>query len=62
MKIEKPTKSNVDTVYENSTKRRDLSSVFNDQDNKFDCKKLTKLDSSTVIRILNSDNKVSNKI
>ena len=34
--IEKPTKSNVNSLQENGWNRWDLSSVFNDQDNEFD--------------------------
>ena len=34
--IELPTKSYVDSLHESRRKRRDLSSVFNDQDNEFD--------------------------
>ena len=37
--VEKPTKSYVDSLHESSRNRRDLSSVFNDQDNEFDEKK-----------------------
>ena len=43
-----PTKSYVDSLHEINRNRRDLSSVFNDQDNEFDNKKLTNLDSFTV--------------
>ena len=46
--IELPTKSYVDSLHESSRNRRDLSSVFNDQDNEFDNNKLTNLDSITV--------------
>ena len=31
-----PTKSNVDSLYENSRNKRNLSSAFNDQDNESD--------------------------
>ena len=41
--------------------RRDLSSVFSDQDNEFDNIKLTNLDSVTVKGNPSSDNEVSNK-
>ena len=48
--IELPTKSYVDSLHESSRNRRDLSSVFNDQDNEFYNNKLTNLDSITVNR------------
>ena len=53
--------SYVDSLHEKSRNRRDLSSVFNDQDNEFDNNKLTKLDSITVNRDPNLDNELSNK-
>ena len=53
--------SNVDGLHEINRNRRDLSSVFNDQDNEFDNKKLTNLDSVTVNRNPSSDNEVANK-
>ena len=53
--IELPTKSYVDSLHENSRNRRDLSSVFNDQDNEFDNNKLTNLDSVSVNRNPNLD-------
>ena len=59
--IEKPTKSYVDSLHEIKRDRRDLSSVFNDQDNEFDNNKLTNLDSITVNRDPNLDNELSNK-
>ena len=59
--IELPTKSYVDSLHETSRNRRDLSSVFNDQDNEFDCNKLTNLDSITVNRDPNLDNELTNK-
>ena len=59
--IELPTKSYVDSLHESSRNRRDLSSVFNDQDNEFDENKLTNLDSVTVNRNPSLDNEVSNK-
>ena len=59
--IELPTKSSVDSLQESSRKRRDLSSVFNDQDNEFDNNKLTNLNSITVIRNPTADNEVANK-
>ena len=59
--IELPTKSNVDGLHEINRDRRDLSSVFNDQDNEFDNNKLTNLDSITVNRDPNLDNELSNK-
>ena len=59
--IELPTKSYVDSLHEINRDRRDLSSVFNDQDNEFDNNKLTNLDSITVNRNPNLDNELSNK-
>ena len=57
--IEKPTKSSVDSLHENKRNRRDLSTVFNDQDEKFDYIKVTILDSVTVNRNPSLDNEVS---
>ena len=48
--IELPTKSYVVSLQEINRNRRDLSSVFNDQDDEFDDNKLTNLDSVTVKR------------
>ena len=59
--IELPTKSYIDSLHEINRDRRDLSSVFNDQDNEFDNNKLTNLDSITVNRDPNLDNELSNK-
>ena len=59
--IEKPTKSYVDSLHEINRNRRDLSSVFNDQDNGIHNKKLTHLDSVTVNRNPTSDNELSTK-
>ena len=59
--IELPTRSYVDSLHEINRDRRDLSSVFNDQDNEFDNSKLTNLDSITVNRDPNLDNELSNK-
>ena len=42
--IEITTKPYVDSLHENNRNRRDLSSVFNDQDNEFDNYKLNSLD------------------
>ena len=53
--IELPTKSYVDSLHESSRNRRDLSSVFNDEDNEFDKNKLNKVDSVTVNRNPTSD-------
>ena len=58
---EKPNKSYVDSLHENTRNRRHLSSVFNDQDNKFDKNKLNNLDSVTVKRNLILDNELSTK-
>ena len=59
--IELPTKSYVDSSHENSRNRLDLSSVYNDQDNEYDKKKLTNLDNVTVNRNPSSDNELSTK-
>ena len=59
--IEIPTKSYVDSLHEINRNRRDLSSVFNDQDNEFDDNKLTNLDSVTVNGNPSSDNELANK-
>ena len=59
--IEIPTKKYVDSLHESSRYRRDLSPVFNDQDNEFDNNKQTKLDSITVNRDSSSDNELANK-
>ena len=59
--VEISTKSYVDSLHEINRNRRDLSSVFNDQGNKPDKKKLASLDSVTIIRNPSSDNEVSNK-
>ena len=40
----------VNGLHESTRNKRDLSSVFNDQDNEFDNNKLTNLDSITVKR------------
>ena len=59
--IEIPTKSYVDSLQEINRNRRDLLSVFNDQDNEFDNNKFTNLISVTVNRIFISDNELSTK-
>ena len=59
--IELPTRSYNDSLHESSRNRRDLSSVFNDQDNEFDNIKLTNLCSITVNRNPSSDNELSNE-
>ena len=59
--MELPTKSYVDSLHEINRNRRDLSSVFNDQDNEFDNNKLTNLDSVTVNRNPSSENELSTK-
>ena len=56
-----PTKSYVDSLHEINRNKRDLSSVFNDQDNEFDNNKLTNLDSIRVNRNPNLDNELANK-
>ena len=57
--IKLPTKSYVDSLHDSSRNRRDLSTVFNDQDKEFDKYKLPNLDSVTVDRNPSSDNEVS---
>ena len=47
-KIELPTKSYVESLHEINRNRRDLLSVFIDQDNELDNHRLTNLDSVTV--------------
>ena len=59
--IELPTKNYVDSLHESSRKRCDLSSVFNDQNNEFDLKKLTNLDSVSVDGDPNSDEELAIK-
>ena len=54
--IELPTKSYVDSLHESRRNRRDLSTVFNDQGNKFENDKLTVLDSVVVNRDPSADN------
>ena len=58
--IEIPTRAYVDDSHKNSRNRRDISSVFNDQDNQFDNNKLTSLDGITVNRNPSSDNDLAN--
>ena len=48
-------------MHEINRNKRDLSSVFNEQDNEFDNNKLTNLDSVTVNRNPNLDNELANK-
>ena len=60
--IKIPTKSYVDSLHEINRNRRDLSSVFIDQNNDFDKNKLNNLDSVTVNRDPSSDNEGSKKI
>ena len=59
--IEVLTKSYVDSLLGISRNRRDLSSVSNDKDNKFDNKKLTNLDFITVNIDPSFDNELANK-
>ena len=61
MLIELPTKSYVDSLHESSRSRRNLSSVFSDQNNEFDNDKVTNLDSVTLNTNPNQDNELSNK-
>ena len=58
---ELPTKSYNDSLLEINRNRRDLSSVFNDQDNEFDINKLSNLDFRTVNRDPSSDNELANE-
>ena len=60
-RLELPTKSNNDRLYETSRNRRDLSLVFNDQSIEFDNNKLPDLDSVNVIRNPLSNNEISSK-
>ena len=53
--------SYVDGLHEIKRKKRDLSSVFNDQDNEFDNIKLFNLDSVSVNGNPNSDKDLLNK-
>ena len=53
--------SYIDNLHQINTNRRDLSSVFNDQDNEFDKNKLTNLDSITNNKYPSSDNELANK-
>ena len=61
MMIEKPTKSFVDSLYENNRNGWDMSTVFNEQDNEFDNSKLFVLYSITSNRNWTTDNEVSYK-
>ena len=53
--------SYIDNLHEINRNKRDLSSVFKDQDNEFDNNKLTNIDSVTVNREPTSDNELANK-
>ena len=59
--IELPTKSYVGSLHEINGSGRGLSCVFNAQDNEFDDKKLTNLDSVSVRRNLMSDKELVKK-
>ena len=59
--IDIPTNKYVDSLQESSRNRRELLSIFNDQDNEFDNNKLTNLDSVIVNRDPSSDNELANK-
>ena len=59
--IEWPNKSYVDSLHEINRNRRDLSSVYNDQDNEFDNTKLTNLDSVSVNTNPSSDHELVNE-
>ena len=54
-------KSFVDSLHGSSRNRRDLSSVFNDQDNEFDNNILGNLDSVSTNWDPSSDNELANK-
>ena len=56
-----PRKAYIDSLSENSRNRRDMSTVFNDQDNEVDSNKLTNLDRFSVERDPSSDNELANK-
>ena len=58
---EMTTKSFVDSLHENSRSRRDLSTVFSDQDYAFDNIRLTNLDSTTINKDRSSNNEISNR-
>ena len=60
-KIEVPTKKHVDSLHEMNRNRRDLSSVFNDQDNEFDNNTLINLYSVIVNREPISDDDLTTK-
>ena len=60
-KMEKPTKAQVGSLSGNDRKRRDMSTVFGDQDNEFDKNKFNIIDCVTVNRNPTSDNELSNK-
>ena len=49
-KIETPNKAYVDSLSENNSNRRDLSTVYNDEDDDLDNFEITTLESSTVSR------------
>ena len=59
--LEVPTKSHVDSLHEIDRNRRDLLSVYNDQDNEFDKINLIHLDSTTVNTDPCCDNELANK-
>ena len=54
-----PTKIYLDGLHESSRNRRDLSSVFNDQDNDFDNNKVPNLDSVSTNRNPSSDKELA---
>ena len=59
--IELPCKSYVDSLHESSRNKRELSSVFFDQDNEFHNNKLTTFDKDSVNRDPSSDNELANQ-
>ena len=58
--MELPSTSYVDSLLEIIRNRRDLSSILNNQGNKFDYITITSFDSVTVDRKSSSDNDLSN--
>ena len=59
--VELPTKSYVDSLHQSSGKRRDLSSLYIDQDKEFDNIKLANSDSVSVKRDPNADKELAKK-
>ena len=59
--IETPTKGYVVSLSDNNKNRRDMSTKFNDQDKEFDNNRLPNLDSNTVNRNPQLNQKLANK-